>query len=130
MAIGTSHLPSAASPPAPSQCASCTARTEAYLTNTSLCLEWLAHIPPTLPTVHPKPRRLFRVQHSAALDRCGNEVYPACDTQDSTALGMNAGRIWPDERLELRICRGNVERALERGVGVKTGLIALDGRGE
>jgi len=89
------------------------------------------HVPLTLATARPKPRRLYRVQRSAALDRRCNERYPGSDTQDSPALGLNAGSIFPDGRYELRINKRNVERALDPENRVPTGLIALHAdRGE
>lgn len=83
------------------------------------------HVPVTLATVRPQPRRFYRVQRSAALDRRCNERFPASDTQDSPALGLNAGSIFPDGRYELRVNKRNVERALDPENRMPTGLIAL-----
>ncbi|ELR08519.1 hypothetical protein VC83_00427 [Pseudogymnoascus destructans] len=80
--------------------------------------------PLTLPTVIPRPRRFYRVQHSAAVDQHGNETLPPSRTRDSTVLGFSAENIFPPP-FERRINRANLERALDPMNVQPTSLVAL-----
>ena len=78
----------------------------------------------TLPAVHPRPLRFYRVQHSAAHNRRGKEILPASRTQDIPAFGLNASTIFP-LGYERRINKTNIERVLDPMNVLPTSLVAL-----
>ncbi|KFZ25050.1 hypothetical protein V502_00474 [Pseudogymnoascus sp. VKM F-4520 (FW-2644)] len=80
--------------------------------------------PISLPAVFPRPRRFYRVQHSAAIDWRGNETCPPSRTRDSAVLGLSAETIFPP-CFERRINRANLERALDPMNVQPTSLVAL-----
>lgn len=71
-----------------------------------------APIPITLPAAYPRPRRFYRVQHSAAIDEQGIQTCPPSRTRDSAVLGLTAATIFPPS-FERRINKTNLERALD-----------------
>lgn len=80
--------------------------------------------PISLPAVFPRPRRFYRVQHSAAIDWQGKETCPPSRTRDSAVLGLSAETIFPP-CFERRINRANLERALDPMNVQPTSLVAL-----
>ncbi|OBT60389.1 hypothetical protein VE03_10141 [Pseudogymnoascus sp. 23342-1-I1] len=80
--------------------------------------------PIAAPSVFPRPRRFYRVQHAAAHDQHGTETFPPSRTRDSAILGITASTIFPPCH-ERRINRANLERALDPLNVEPTSLVAL-----